>query len=124
MASEIAVQSRDGEFAGTVDRAAEQVASNDGIVPSSKVDVEMEIWFTVLFGNIAHKAGYFHLLVEGPVDIFLGRGVEESQRGAVDGSYPVDLSGQDPLVLAECGQCRNQLLVIVYAYDEPVAVID
>jgi hypothetical protein len=118
------VQPGDGKFAGSIDRTAEQVSSYDGIIPSPEIDVKMEVWLSVLLGDVAHKAGDLHLLIEGLVDIFLGSRIEESQGRTVHGSDPVDFAGQDSLFIAECRKGGNHFLMIVYAYDIPVAVTD
>ena len=100
------------------------MSSDDRVVPASEVRMQVEIDFSVLFGNVPYEAGNLHLFREGLVDIFLCGGVEEPEGGVADGADAADFAVKDTLVLAKFCQGRNQFLMVVYADDKLVAVLN
>ena len=86
--------------------------SQCGVVLATKCGVEVEVDVAVEGGDIAGEVGYFHLFGESLVDVFLGRGVEETERCSVNCSYSANDSGGDVVVAAECGNGFNYLAVV------------
>lgn len=118
------MESGDYQLTSSVQHAAEQMAADYGVVPPSEIGMEMQVDLSVLFGDVAHEAGDLHLLLEGLVDVFLGGGVQETEDGMVDRSNPADFAAEDSLFLAESGQGAHDLLMVVYADDILVAVLN
>ena len=123
VAAYLAVIAPDEHLARSVDGRGEQVAAHNRVVGPPEVGVKMQIDLAVLLGDVAHKAGDLHLLLERLVDIMLGGRIEEPQSGVVHRPDSAHLSRQYSLFLAKRRYRPHQFLMVVYADDKPVAIL-
>ena len=114
----------DNHLASPVKGAAKQMTSDHSVVSPAEIGVEMEVGLSVFLGDVTDKAGDLHLLLESLIDIFLGGWIKETQGSGIHGPDASDLTRQDILLLTKSRQGGEYFLMVVYADDISVAILD
>ena len=109
------------EFAGPVHASGQQVPADAGVIPPAGRNVQVQIHFPFLPGNVAGEVRDLHLLGEGLVHIFFRGGIQETEGGFGNGAEAIDGPAADIQVLAESGKGRGNLHMVVEAQDILVA---
>ena len=103
------------EFAGSVHAGGKQVTADAGVVPAAGRDMQVQVYVSILAGNVAGKVRNLHLLREGLVHVLFRGRVQEAEGRFRDGAESIDGAAADVKFLTEGGERGGDLHVVVQA---------
>ena len=105
------------KLAGAVHAGGQEMAADAGVIPPAGRNMQVQIHFPALAGNIAGEVRNLHLFGEGLVHVFLRGGVQEAESRFGNGAEPIDGSAADIQLSAEGGKGLGNLHMVVEAQD-------